>query len=281
MSRRTSAANKAIAKAWENERNNVLEGKGTREWTPEQQRDILDRGKAYDENGRAFEGQHMKSVGEYPEYQGEPGNIQFLTREEHLEAHLGSWQNPTNWYYDPVTKEKVDFGSGPFTPCKIKELKNPVVTVTKPVDDPKTEKAEQEAASEETPKISSDSNRKGACSSKASTNTAHNDPSVLSKVGHVFKGIGGFAYRNRGVIKTVGKGVAGLAVTYILGKLTGGNSESGGGNSGSADSDSLSEGGESFERSFPCEHDVSGYTRRQNGKEVHVRPYKRGGRKNE
>lgn len=63
MSMRTSVANKAIAKAWENERNNVLEGKGTREWTPEQQQDILDRGKAYDENGRAFEGQHMKSVG--------------------------------------------------------------------------------------------------------------------------------------------------------------------------------------------------------------------------
>lgn len=36
MSRRTSAANKAITKAWENEQNNVLEGKGTREWSPEQ-----------------------------------------------------------------------------------------------------------------------------------------------------------------------------------------------------------------------------------------------------
>ena len=52
----------------------------------------------------------MKSAEMYPEYQGDPGNIQFLTRAEHLEAHDGSWQNPTNWYYNPVTKEKFDFG---------------------------------------------------------------------------------------------------------------------------------------------------------------------------
>ena len=52
----------------------------------------------------------MKSAEMYPEYQGEPGNIQFLTRTEHLEAHDGNWQNPTNWYYNPVTKEKFDFG---------------------------------------------------------------------------------------------------------------------------------------------------------------------------
>ena len=32
------------------------------------------------------------------------------------------------------------------------------------------------------------------------------------------------------------------------------------------------------ERSSPTEHDVSGYTRQQNGKTVNVRPYKRGGK---
>ena len=90
---------KAIRKAWEREQGLVAEGKGTRDWTKEQQEDILDpaKGKAYDENGRAFEGQHMKSAAEYPEYQGDPNNIQFLIKEEHLEAHKGSWQNPTNW----------------------------------------------------------------------------------------------------------------------------------------------------------------------------------------
>lgn len=71
--------NRAIRKAWEREQQLVQEGKGTRDWTKEQQADILnpDKGKAYDDQGRAFEGQHMKSASEYPEYQGDPDNIQF------------------------------------------------------------------------------------------------------------------------------------------------------------------------------------------------------------
>lgn len=128
MSRRTAAADKAIRLAWEQERKLVAQGKGTRDWTEEQQKDILDptKGKAYDDNGRAFEGQHMKSAEKYPEYQGDPDNIQFLTREEHLEAHRGNWQNPTNWYYDPVTKERTDFGKGEYIRCKEIELSNPI-----------------------------------------------------------------------------------------------------------------------------------------------------------
>lgn len=121
--------NKAIRLAWEREQRLVREGKGTRDWTKEQQADILnpDKGKAYDNQGRAFEGQHMKSAAEYPEYQGEPDNIQFLTKEEHLEAHKGSWQNPTNWYYDPVIKEYHAFGEGEIIPCEIIELSDPIV----------------------------------------------------------------------------------------------------------------------------------------------------------
>ena len=122
MSRRTAEASKAVLAAWEKEKELVKNGKGTRDWTPEQQKDILTKGKAYDENGFAFEGQHMRSVEKYPEYQGEPANIQFLTRSEHLEAHDGNWQNPTNWYFDPVTKEKLHFGEGPIIPCKIIQL---------------------------------------------------------------------------------------------------------------------------------------------------------------
>ncbi|MBQ6281570.1 MAG: hypothetical protein IJK69_05905 [Oscillospiraceae bacterium] len=37
MSRRTADANRAIREAWEREKQLVLEGKGTRDWTPEQQ----------------------------------------------------------------------------------------------------------------------------------------------------------------------------------------------------------------------------------------------------
>ena len=96
MSRRTAESNKAILAAWNKEQELVQEGKGTREWTRKQQQDILEKGKAYDEDGVAFQGQHMKSAEMYPEYQGAPGNIQFLTRAEHLEAHNGNWRNPTD-----------------------------------------------------------------------------------------------------------------------------------------------------------------------------------------
>ncbi len=129
MSRRTAEANKAILAAWNREQENVQEGKGTRKWTIQQQQDILDKGKAYDEDGVVFQGQHMKSAEMYPEYQDEPENIQFLTRAEHLEAHDGNWRNPTNWYFNPVTKEKTDFGDGKFIPCEVIQLAEPVVNI--------------------------------------------------------------------------------------------------------------------------------------------------------
>ena len=131
MSSRTVEAHKAIAAAWEKEQELVRQGKGTRDWTPEQQKDILDPecGKAYDDDGRACEGQHMKSVAKYPEHQGHPDNIQFLTRQEHLEAHKGSWQNPTNWYYDPAGKQFFEFDENELIPCKIIELSNPIIPI--------------------------------------------------------------------------------------------------------------------------------------------------------
>ena len=129
MSRRTAEASKVIAAAWNNEKQLVLDGKGTRNWTKEQQQEILDKGKAYDDNGKAFEGHHMKSVEKYPEYQGEAGNIQFLNRQEHKEAHGGNFQNPTNGYFNPVTKITDNFGHNPFVPCNIIELSEPVVIV--------------------------------------------------------------------------------------------------------------------------------------------------------
>ncbi len=123
--------NKAIRLAWKREQDLVKEGKGTRDWTKEQQQDILDpnKGKAYDDEGYAFAGQHMKSAAKYPEYQGNPDNIQFLTNAEHLEAHKGSWQNPTNWYFNPITKEYTDFGDNAPTPCNVIKLSNPLVKV--------------------------------------------------------------------------------------------------------------------------------------------------------
>ncbi|MCR5754183.1 MAG: teneurin-3 [Acetatifactor sp.] len=127
MSNRTKESNKAIDEAWKKEKKRVSEGKGTRDWTPEQQHDILDKGKAYDENGKPFCGHHMRSVSIYPEEQGNPDNIQFLSPEEHKEAHIICWQ-PTNWYYDPITKERIEFGTGPIIPCKEIKLSEPVIS---------------------------------------------------------------------------------------------------------------------------------------------------------
>ena len=132
MSRRTAEANKAIRLAWEQEKERVLEGKGTRDWTPEQQKDIVERGKAYDADGRAFEGHHMKSAEHNPDYQGEPGNIQFLTHQEHLSAHHENWQTPTNWYYNPVTKEYIGFEEKAFAPCEVIKLNSPVYPLGSP-----------------------------------------------------------------------------------------------------------------------------------------------------
>ena len=148
MSRRTAESNKAILAAWNKEQELVQEGKGTREWTPKQQQDILEKGKAYDDDGVAFQGQHMKSAEMYPEYQGDPGNIQFLTRAEHLEAHNGNWRNPTNWYFNPVTKEKIDFDDGPFIPCEVINLPEPVVIVLKDDSSFKEQKSEEKNQSD-------------------------------------------------------------------------------------------------------------------------------------
>ena len=167
--------NKAIRLAWEREQELVAEGKGTRDWSPDQQKDILDpeKGKAYDENGRAYEGQHMKSAAEYPEYQGNPDNIQFLTRNEHLEAHKGSWQNPTNWYYDSVTKEFIDFGDGDIIPCKAIELSSPISPRQHDIENKEAEQTEKssEGKDEDSARDSADVNGENA----SPDDTLHSD----------------------------------------------------------------------------------------------------------
>lgn len=127
MSNRTSSANKAIALAWCKEQQLILESRGTRDWTPDQQQDILNRGKAYDDDGKAFEGHHMKSTEKYPEYQADLENIQFLSRSEHSTAHDRNFRIPTNGCFNPTTGETSDFGLSKYVPCEILELSKPIV----------------------------------------------------------------------------------------------------------------------------------------------------------
>ena len=140
MSERTSKATTAVRKAWRNERQLVSEGRGTRDWTQKQQRDILDPKirVAFDENNEVYRGHHMQSVELFPQYQGDPENIQFLSKEEHLKAHDGSFRILTNWYYNPETKQKEVFEDDKYKPCKIIYLKDPVCP-PKPIVDESNE----------------------------------------------------------------------------------------------------------------------------------------------
>ena len=104
---------KAVKNAWRRERELLLQGKATVDWTPQQQTELLGTCRV-----SGYEGQHMKSCSKYPEYAGCADNIQFLTHDQHLEAHnhgrdKQGYHSPTNGCYDPQTGKMRSFGSNP------------------------------------------------------------------------------------------------------------------------------------------------------------------------
>lgn len=112
------ARQSAVRHAWKEEQARVKEGLGTRDWTTAQQKEILERGSV-----KGYDGHHMKSVSEYPEYAGDPKNIQFLTETEHFEgAHQGSYHNLTNGYYDPETQTMNEFEGDELRSVPVNEL---------------------------------------------------------------------------------------------------------------------------------------------------------------
>ena len=291
MSRRTAESNKAILAAWNKEQELVREGKGTRDWTPEQQQDILDKGKAYDENGRAFEGQHMKSAEKYPEYQGDPENIQFLTRAEHLEAHDGNWQNPTNWYFNPVTKEKLNFGDGPVIPCEIIQLAEPVVSVSN-LDSSLTERRIERKEHPDKAEDKLSPNVKVIKEIEAQT--ARKDP-VSPKTNNVFvrglKSVGKFIVEHPveslEIVGVIIGGAAKAVSSIRAGAPSGARSTTQQVNSNSENTsivEKVADIVEKANRSLPCENDVSGHKQRYHTKNGVIwkdkAPYHRGGNKN-
>lgn len=225
MSRRTFEANRAIAAAWEKEKQRVENGQGTRDWTEEQQQAILERGKAYDENGRAFEGQHMRSAEVYPECQGNPNNIQFLTRDEHFAAHNYNWQNPTNGYYDPVAKVMTDFGDGPILPLKEIDLTTPVVKVDVKVEDEPAREKETKPSSDESKRESINGPPKQVAKNRSTNRskqeTKSKDVGLLSKAIGVASKVYGFTERHPMVTKGA-LFVAGAAADALISKAVGG-----------------------------------------------------------
>lgn len=294
MSRRTAESNKAILAAWNKEQELVQEGKGTREWTPKQQQDILEKGKAYDDDGVAFQGQHMKSAEMYPEYQGDPGNIQFLTRAEHLEAHNGNWRNPTNWYFNPVTKEKIDFGDGPFIPCEVINLPEPVVTVPKNDSSFKEQKSEEKIQSDKSEDVSNKNKEVDKITDKKQ-NTVVPPKTQTPKKSNMFvrglKSVGRFIVEHPVESLEIAGVVIGGAAKAISSFRGSSSSSSAHSTMPQSDSNSTSTGivekvadiVEKANRSMPSENDVSGHRQRYHTKDGVIwkdkAPYHRGGNK--
>lgn len=290
MSRRTAESNKAILAAWNKEQELVQEGKGTRGWTPQQQQDILEKGKAYDDNGKAFEGQHMKSAEMYPEYQGEPGNIQFLTRAEHLEAHDGNWQNPTNWYFNPVTKEKFDFGNGPFIPCEIIQLPEPIFSLTddSTIQEIVIEGKENFSKAEDTLKQSVETSRK-TCSKPEPPKTHKVQIETPKKANKAFvkglKSVGRFIVEHPvESLEIAGLAIGGVAkaVSSIKGRDSGSTHSTPSTSANSSVAEKVADIVEKASRSLPSENDVTGHKQRYHTKNGVVwkdkAPYHRGGK---
>lgn len=86
-----AARARGVARAWADERRLVQEtGRGTRDWTRAQIKELVDSGKV-----KGFVGHHINNVNLAPELADVPENIRFLTRPEHFEAHNFNWRNQT------------------------------------------------------------------------------------------------------------------------------------------------------------------------------------------
>lgn len=90
-----TARRAAVSGAWKKERELVLEGKGTRDWSKAEQKEIIKYGKC-----SGYFGHHKYTVKSHPEEAGNINNIQFLTKDEHLRAHDGDYKNDPHGRYD-------------------------------------------------------------------------------------------------------------------------------------------------------------------------------------
>jgi len=108
--------NFAVKESLKQEQEYVNEGKGTRQWSEQQQKDIMAGERPKDENNKAYEGHHMKSVSGHEAQAGNPNNIQWLSRDEHKAAHEGNFHVQTNGRYNPDTGETERFRRYPKAP---------------------------------------------------------------------------------------------------------------------------------------------------------------------
>lgn len=100
-----NARQRGINAMWRNEAELVKQGRGTREWTPAEQEQLLRNGTV---QGYQVHHQHSAMAhSDNVELAADVNNLQILSKEEHIAAHNGSWRNPTHGYYDYQTKSTV------------------------------------------------------------------------------------------------------------------------------------------------------------------------------
>lgn len=101
----------AVREAWKREKELVQKGMGTRDWTREEQKELLENGYV-----KGYEGQHMISCSLDASQAANPNNIQFLSHEDHLDAHNQAggqgYLSPTKGFYDEKTHTLRDFKEG-------------------------------------------------------------------------------------------------------------------------------------------------------------------------
>jgi hypothetical protein len=132
MSQKTKKANKkphkrviqnAMAEAWEREAQRVANGYGIRQWTANEQEELLSTGKV-----RGYSVHHMKNAHNHPEWADKIENFQFLRNphyeilqngateknpdNEHAHAHQANPDGSTNGFYNHETGITHSFGEG-------------------------------------------------------------------------------------------------------------------------------------------------------------------------
>lgn len=117
---------KGVSKAWARERALVSKGRGTRNWSVAEQKELLRTGRV-----KGYQGHHMKSVSKYPGYAADPKNIQFLNarkgNNEHLKAHKGDYRNESDGRYSVRTGSIRPMGEGKPRAMNSYELKDKAI----------------------------------------------------------------------------------------------------------------------------------------------------------
>ena len=86
-----NARQRAVRNAWKQEKEMVeITGQGTRRWTKSELKELVETGKV-----KGYQGHHINNVKDHPEMAGNPNNVEFLNKTEHLEAHGGNYRNMT------------------------------------------------------------------------------------------------------------------------------------------------------------------------------------------